>query len=525
METTHAKFDELTAMAFEHDSLEPIFQRFINDDSSAESMNIPSKEDLDNLFEPIYEEYFKNSTLEPKNIKEAMSDHSWIESMQDELHQFERLDVWELVPRPDEEVYVSQLDGIVDPDIPNHVYRLKKALYSLKQAPRAWYDKLSSFLIEHYFTKECESAEPLRVVRCSFKRQDCTVMSTAEAKYVSLTACCAQVIWMRTQLLDYGYKYNRISMYYDSNSVIAISCNPVQYLRTKHIDIRYHFIKEHVEKGTVELYFVGIEYQLGDLFTKALPKERFEYLAYRIELILSSNFRTTGLVKPWQTLCKMFSRCLTIREGLYYSLEHPSTWIPYLKFIKLIVSYYMTSSPEILRRARDKYHNLADDMMVKNIFNSRRHKDGFGIKIPSWMITDDMKLKNHDELEAKQNVQKVKEHLITEEIEKLVEGTENVENVEVDSSTIRQNDNQIDPDTRLEPRNNKEILEVKMTVEVQPVNINEEVEKLIVDDYKLKGWEKGRIYRSLGIHHPLQQLDPLRFILLSYLWILRNFKN
>ncbi|GKA47259.1 retrovirus-related pol polyprotein from transposon TNT 1-94 [Tanacetum coccineum] len=110
-----------------------------------------------------------HDTIEPKNIKEAMSDHSWIESMQDELHQFERLDVWELVPRPDgnniiavkwlwknkndakniidvktafpngllkEEVYVSQPDGFVDPDFPDHVYMLKKALYSLKQALR-----------------------------------------------------------------------------------------------------------------------------------------------------------------------------------------------------------------------------------------------------------------------------------------------------------------------------------------------------------------------------------------------------
>ncbi|GJS59465.1 hypothetical protein Tco_0654249 [Tanacetum coccineum] len=107
-------------------------------------------------------------------------------------------------------------------------------------------------------------------------------MSTAEAEYVSLSACCAQVIWMRTQLLDYGYKYNRIPMYCDSKSAIAISCNPVQHSKTKHIDIRYHFIKEHVEKGTVELYFVGTEYQLADLFTKALPKERFEYLVHRI---------------------------------------------------------------------------------------------------------------------------------------------------------------------------------------------------------------------------------------------------
>ncbi|GJY41055.1 retrovirus-related pol polyprotein from transposon TNT 1-94 [Tanacetum coccineum] len=66
-----------------------------------------------------------------------------------------------------------------------------------------------------------------KLVSWSSKKQDCTTMSTAEADYVSLSACCAQVIWMRTQLLDYGYKYNRISMYCDSKSAIAISCNPV----------------------------------------------------------------------------------------------------------------------------------------------------------------------------------------------------------------------------------------------------------------------------------------------------------
>ncbi|GJR41997.1 hypothetical protein Tco_1310100 [Tanacetum coccineum] len=503
-------------------------------------------------------------------------------------------------------------------------------------------------------------------------------------------------------------------MYCDSMSVIAISCNPVQHSRTKHIDIQYHFIKEHVEKGTVELYFVETEYQLADLFTKALPKERFEYLVHRIEFImaqpqrqadvhqdelcppnkryalmdankkinldnllfsitasssvpwiylgqfwhtlkedgskyrlkfvldrkeltmtpddfrmifqlpqatvnnhgrfvaalkfsemvpfyindlgftmelrLTSNFKTTGILQSWQTLCKMFSRCLTTRvtgfdqpplqimqmlyclvnnvhvdyadllwEGLHYSLEHPLTLIPYPRFTKLIVSHYMTAYPEISRRVRDKYHNLEHDEMVKSIFNSGKNKAGVEMLIPSLMITDEMKLtenyrmhaeafgvdipttqsqpiestqrihrttsaprspnhdvdegessaprkstvirlhkiqqslakqKSRDELEAKQNVQKFEEHLIAEEIEKLVEGTENVENAEVDSSTLRQNDNQNDPDTRLEPRSNKEIPEVEITAEVQPVNTIEEEEDSAEDDYELRRREK-----------------------------------
>ncbi|GKF46017.1 hypothetical protein Tco_0135819 [Tanacetum coccineum] len=71
-----------------------------------------------------------------------------------------------------------------------------------------------------------------KLVSWSSKKQDCTTMSTAEAEYVSLSTCCAQVIWMRTQLLDYGYKYNRIPMYCDSKSAIAILCNPVQHSKT-----------------------------------------------------------------------------------------------------------------------------------------------------------------------------------------------------------------------------------------------------------------------------------------------------
>ncbi|GKF12295.1 hypothetical protein Tco_0050221 [Tanacetum coccineum] len=123
------------------------------------------------------------------------------------------------------------------------------------------------------------------LVSWSSKKQDCIALSTAE------------VIWMRTQLLDYGFKYNRIPMYCDSKSAIAISCNPAQHSKTKHIDIQYYFIKEHVERGTVEIYFVRTEYQLADLFTKALPKERFEYLVHRISMRCMTPTHLESLTK------------------------------------------------------------------------------------------------------------------------------------------------------------------------------------------------------------------------------------
>nr|GEW25202.1 hypothetical protein [Tanacetum cinerariifolium] len=80
----------------------------------------------------------------------------------------------------------------------------------------------------------------------------------------------------------YGFYFDKIPMYCDSKAAIAISCNPVQHSRTKHIDVRYHFIKEKVKRGIVELFFVETEYQLADLFTKALPEERFKYLVRRL---------------------------------------------------------------------------------------------------------------------------------------------------------------------------------------------------------------------------------------------------
>nr|GEW66390.1 retrovirus-related Pol polyprotein from transposon TNT 1-94 [Tanacetum cinerariifolium] len=114
------------------------------------------------------------------------------------------------------------------------------------------------------------------------------VLSTAEAEYVSLSACCAQVLWMRTLLTDYGFYFKKIPIYCDSKSTIAISCNAVQHSRTKHIAVRYHFIKEHVEKGTIELYFVKTDYQLANLFTKALPIDQFNYLVRRLVLVAAA---------------------------------------------------------------------------------------------------------------------------------------------------------------------------------------------------------------------------------------------
>ncbi|GJR85802.1 retrovirus-related pol polyprotein from transposon TNT 1-94 [Tanacetum coccineum] len=117
-----------------------------------------------------------------------------------------------------------------------------------------------------------------KIVRWSSKKQKSTAISCTEAEYIALSGFCSQILWMHSQLTEYGFKFNKIPLYCDNNSVIALCYNKVQHSRAKHIDIRYHFIKEQVENGIVELYFVQTEYQLADIFTKPSPRERFNFL-------------------------------------------------------------------------------------------------------------------------------------------------------------------------------------------------------------------------------------------------------
>ncbi|GJV19248.1 hypothetical protein Tco_1368268 [Tanacetum coccineum] len=120
--------------------------------------------------------------------------------------------------------------------------------------------------------------------RWSSKKQKSTAISTIEAKYISLSGCYAQILWMRSQLIDYGLAFNKIPLYYDNKSAIALCCNNLQHSRSKHIDVRYHFIEEQVENGVVELYIIKMEYQLAEIFTKALLREHFEFLINRLEM-------------------------------------------------------------------------------------------------------------------------------------------------------------------------------------------------------------------------------------------------
>ncbi|GJS95441.1 pentatricopeptide repeat-containing protein [Tanacetum coccineum] len=241
-----------------------------------------------------------------------------------------------------EVIYVSQPEVFIDQDKPNLVYRLKKALYGLKQAPRACprdiFINQSNYALEiikkygMYLTsnrpdlvfavcmcaryqakpteKHLHEVKPIfrylkgtidmgeKLVSWSSKKQKSTAISSTEAEYIALSGCCAQILLMRSQLTDYGLKFNKILLYCDNKIAIALCCKNVQHSRSKHIDVRYDFIKEQVENGVVELYFVKTEYQLADIFTKALPRERFNFYCDKMPRATTTDISLTKSYIP-----------------------------------------------------------------------------------------------------------------------------------------------------------------------------------------------------------------------------------
>ncbi|GKA48674.1 retrovirus-related pol polyprotein from transposon TNT 1-94 [Tanacetum coccineum] len=199
-----------------------------------------------------------------------------------------------------EEVYISQLEGFVDQDNPSHVYKLKKALYGLKQVPRAWYGMLSSFLISQHFSKGAVDltlftrhvGNDLLLVQiyvddiiftstntamCNeFANQMTTkfkmsmmgkmsfflvlqISQSPKGIFINQSKYASEIVkkygllttdsFDTPLLTDYGFQFNKIPLYCDNKSVIALCCNNVQHSRAKHIDVCYQFIKEQVENG------------------------------------------------------------------------------------------------------------------------------------------------------------------------------------------------------------------------------------------------------------------------------------
>ncbi|GKC52722.1 putative ribonuclease H-like domain-containing protein [Tanacetum coccineum] len=412
------------------------------------------------------------SKKEPKKVIQALEDQNWIEAMQEELLQFKLQKVWTLVDLPngkraigtkwmdvksaflygtiEEEVYVCQPFGFEDPQFPDKVYKVEKALYGLHQTPKAWYETLSTYLLENRFRRGtidktlfikkdrgdillvqvyvddiifgstkmslCVEFEQMiykrfqmssigeltfflglhvqqkedgifiskdkyvadilkkfdfvtvkaastpietnkslnkdeeakdvdvhlyrsmigslmyltasrpdimfvvcacarfqvtpkvsrlhamkRIFRylkasldrksttggCQFlgkmliswqcKKQTIVANSTTKAEYVAAANCCGQVLWIQNQMLDYGFNFMNTKIYIDNESTICIVKNPVFHSKTKHIEIRHHFIRDSYEKKLIQVIKIHTDHNVADLLTKAFDVSSDEF--------------------------------------------------------------------------------------------------------------------------------------------------------------------------------------------------------------------------------------------------------
>ncbi|GKB78426.1 copia protein [Tanacetum coccineum] len=202
---------------------------------------------------------FYNSILSkviPKNFKTAMVEAYRFEAMQEEIHEFDQLQVWELVPKPDCVMIIALRMDTTNPIDTPMVDRSK-----LDEDPLGIPVDQTQFRDADHAgcqdTRRSTSGSAQfhgdKLVSWSSKKQKSTTISTTEAKYIAMSGCCAQILWMRSQLTDYGFAFNNIPLYCDNKSAIALCYNNVQHSWSKHINIRHHFIRKQVENDVVEL--------------------------------------------------------------------------------------------------------------------------------------------------------------------------------------------------------------------------------------------------------------------------------
>ncbi|KAJ0805060.1 putative RNA-directed DNA polymerase [Helianthus annuus] len=175
----------------------------------------------------------------------------------------------------------------------SHYAAVKRIFRYLKTYPDTglWYPKDDNFDLIAFSDSDfggCKKDGKSTTAGCQFlgnrlvtwqcKKQTCVATSTCEAEYIAASSCCSQVLWIQQQMRDYGFEFLTTPIYVDNEAALQITRNPVQHSKTKHIDIKYHFIRDCFEKRLIDVVHIHTDHQRADLFTKAFDKSRFDYL-------------------------------------------------------------------------------------------------------------------------------------------------------------------------------------------------------------------------------------------------------
>ncbi|GJS75740.1 retrovirus-related pol polyprotein from transposon TNT 1-94 [Tanacetum coccineum] len=321
------------------------------------------------------------STIEPKNVNEALGDESWIVAMQEELNQFIANDVWELVPQPKNMTIIGtkktngclgliRRDGIDSRNKARHIYSFDFSdmcdefdKITHDEFEMSMMGELNLFL--GLKIKQMEDVKSTRYIKgtthlglwypkgtgietvvyadsdhagdyvdrkstsgiCTFvgccltswfsKKQTALAISTTEAEYVSAGKACQQALWMKQALIDYDVRLDDVPIMCDNKGAIDLSKNPVQHSRTKHIEIRHHFLRDNVQKGHILIEKVPSVDNIADILTKPLKRESFNYLhlsskpsEHSSRISCSKGVNATDLLNQgWQQDFEDFTRC------------------------------------------------------------------------------------------------------------------------------------------------------------------------------------------------------------------------
>ncbi|GJZ29313.1 retrovirus-related pol polyprotein from transposon TNT 1-94 [Tanacetum coccineum] len=283
----------------------------------------------------------KNRTLQeikPKNMNEALTDESWIVAMKEELNQFIANDVWELVSQPrnmkiigSKWVFRNKLDenGIVS--------RNKARDYVL----RIWHPKGTGIETVVYadsdhagdYVDRKSTSGICTFVGCCLtswflKKQTAPVISTTEADHVSKGKACQQALWMIQALIDYDVRLDDVPIMCDNKGAIDLSKNPMQHSRTKHIEIRHHFLRDNVKKGQISIEKVPSVDNITDILTKPLKREPFNYLRLVIMEYLVKVSKRHAFWSLHEDILKIinpdYQYAVSIKEDTTYPCLHSS---------------------------------------------------------------------------------------------------------------------------------------------------------------------------------------------------------